>query len=119
VIVRDEKLRNAILTALADKDVMLIMDCALYKQKPANDIIRETGISHSTAYRKIKWMVDEGLMIVSNIQITEDGKKSSLFRSTMKSLNASYHGGVVEVQAEKNPAVMESAAETFFSLNPS
>ena len=117
MIIHNERLKNAILTAVGDKEIMMITDCVMYKQKPANDIIKETNISHSTIYRKIRWMVDEGLLIVSSIQISDDGKKSSLFRSALRSLNVSYQGGAIEVQAEKNPAVIETAAENFFSLN--
>lgn len=117
MIIRNDRLRSAILSALADKEMMMIMDSAMFRSKAANDIIKETNMPHSTAYRKIKWMVEEDLLIVSSIQITDDGKKSSLFRSTLKSLNVSYHSGVLEVQCEKNAAVFESAAENFFSLD--
>ena len=55
------------------------MESAIYQSKSVNQIIFETNISHTSTYRKIKWLVEEKLLIVDKIEITEEGKKSSLF----------------------------------------
>jgi hypothetical protein len=44
-------------------------------------------ISHSTGWRKIKWLLNEGLIILDKIIITPDGKKFSLYHSTLKSIS--------------------------------
>src|SRR5581483_5572583 len=116
--VRDDKFRQAILASIADKEMAKIMECATLKAKSVNQVIRETGISYSTAYRKIKWMVDEGLLFTEKFEITPDGKKFSLFKSTLKSINVKYESGKTTVQVEYNVNVLQRTAERLFSLGP-
>jgi Fe2+ or Zn2+ uptake regulation protein len=37
------------------------------------------NVSHSTAYRKIRWLVEEKLLVVDKIEITENGKNQAYF----------------------------------------
>lgn len=115
-IVTRDGFKHAVLTALADGEMVKILDCATFRPTSVNEVIRETGISHSTAYRKIKWMLDEGLLFTEKICITEDGKRFSLFRSTLKSIFTQYDQGKIIVQVERNINVVEKTAERLFSL---
>jgi hypothetical protein len=79
--------------------------------------VRETGVSHSTAYRKIKWLVEEKLLIVDKIDITEEGKKSSFFRAVLKSFNVKYEYNSVVIEAEQNIDTLRKVTQKFFSLD--
>jgi predicted transcriptional regulator len=116
IVVERDRFKQAIMAAMADKEMVKILDFATYRPRSVNDVIRETGISHSTAYRKIKWMMEEGLLFTEKIEITPDGKKFSLFRSTLKSINARYEHGKLAVEIEYNVDVLEKTAERLFSL---
>ena len=118
MIIEGEKLKQAILTALADKEIVKILDCATYRLVSVNDIIKETDIPHTTAYRKIKWMLEEGLLIVERIHITPEGKKFSLFRSTIKSIVVRYDKSKIIVEADYNVNLQAKITERFFSLGP-
>lgn len=100
MIIKSERLKCAILSALADTDSQNILNAVMYKSKSANEIAREANVSHTTAYRKIKWLVDEKLLIVDKITVTEDGKKSSFFRTVLKSFNVKYEYNNVIIEAE-------------------
>ncbi len=117
MIINDDNFKGSILSALADKEMVKILDATMYRPKSINDVIRESGIPHTTAYRKIKWMLQEGLLIVEKIQISEDGKKFSLVRSVLRSLNIKYQHNNMIVEAEKNIDALAKTAERFFSLN--
>ena len=116
MIVKGERLKRAILLALADTELQKIMDAAVFQSKSVNQIIQESNVSHSTAYRKIRWLVEEKLLIVDKIEITEDGKKSSLFRTTLKSFNIKYEDNNLLVEAEQNFDTMRKITENFFTL---
>ena len=58
-----QRLKQAVLAALADKDMVKILDYAMFKDKCVNDIIKECDIPHTTAYRKIKYLLDQGLLV--------------------------------------------------------
>ena len=115
-IVKNQRAKQAILTALADEEMMKILDCALFHIKSVNDIIKECEIPHTTAYRKIKWLLGENLLVVDKIEITADGKKFSLFRSVFKSISVRYDMGNMIVEVEESFDIVGKITETFFSL---
>jgi predicted transcriptional regulator len=117
LIVMRDRFKHAILSALADDEMVKILDCATFRAISVNELIKDTGIPHSTAYRKIKWLLEEGLLFTEKISITDDGKKFSLFRSTLKSIVTKYDLGKMTVQVEYNINVLERTAERFFSLS--
>jgi len=116
MIVKNQAAKKAILTALADEEMMKILNCALFHLKSVNDIIKECDIPHTTAYRKIKWLLGENLLVVDKIEITPDGKKFSLFRSVFKSISVRYDVGNLIVEAEESFDIVDKITETFFSL---
>src|SRR5215467_11027485 len=102
MIIKGERLKRAILLALADTELQKIMDATLYQSKTVSQIIQESDVSHSTAYRKIRWLVEEKLLIVDKIGITENGKKSTLFRTKLKSFNIKYEHNNLLMEPEQN-----------------
>lgn len=114
--IKNEKLKKAILTALADKEMLEILNLGKTQLISGTQIIKALNIPHSSAYRKIKWMLDNDLLTVEKMDFTEDGKKFSLFKSTIRSANVRYEENMVMVEAEKNVNVLESTTRRFFSL---
>lgn len=83
--------------------------------KSVNQIIRETNIPH-TAYRKIKWIVEEKLPRADEIEIADDGKKFSLFHIVLKSFNFKYEYNNVVIEAEQNFDALKKVTEKLLSL---
>ena len=81
-----------------------------------NNIIKECNIPHTSAYRKINWMLDKGLLLIDKIEITSDGKKYSLIRSVLKSLLVKYEYNNLIVEAEYDLDAAEKLTERFLSL---
>ena len=117
MIIEREKLKQSILAVLADKEMLQILDCMIEQPASVHDVMRKTDIPHTTAYRKIKWMLDAGFIIVEKIQISPEGKKFSLFSSTIKSINAEHEKDKTIVKIEYNLDVEEKIAARFFSLD--
>jgi hypothetical protein len=113
MIIKSDRLKCAILAALADTD----LDAAIYQSKSVNQIIKETNSSHTSAYGKIKWLVEGKLLIVDKIDITEEGKKSSLFRTVPKSFDVKYEYNNVVIEVEQNVDRLKKITEKFFSLD--
>jgi predicted transcriptional regulator len=116
MIITSEKLKQSILVTLGDKEMLKILDVSMLRAISVNDIIKETNIPHTTAYRKVKWLLDQGLLSVQKITITQDGKKFSEVRSTLRSFNVKYELGNVIVEGEQNFNPIERTAQDFFSL---
>ena len=102
MIVKDEKLHHAILAAFGDKEVFKIIDSVMILPKSMADISKETDIPRTNVFRKIKWMLENRLVIIEKTNITEGGRKTSLFRSAWKSIGAKFELGTVHVEVEQN-----------------
>ena len=59
----------------------------------------------------------EKLLIVYKIEITEEGKKSSLFRTVLKSFNVKSEYNNVVIEVEQNVDRLKKITEKFFSLD--
>ena len=117
MIITSDRLTCAILTALADTDLQKILDASIYQSKSGNQIIKETNFSHTSAYGKIEALGEEKLLRVDKIEITEEGKKSSLFRTVLKSFNVKYEYNNVVIEADQNVDTLKKITEKFFSLD--
>jgi predicted transcriptional regulator len=109
--------KQSILAALADQEIVMILDCALVRERSVNEVIRECNIPHTTAYRKIKWLLDNGLLLSIRNELTEDGKKFTLFKSVYKSLKINYEYGNIVVFAEYNINPVQRVAENLLSIH--
>jgi len=116
VIVQSQSAKKAILTALADEEMMKILDSVMYHSKSIVDISREQSIPHTTCYRKTKWLLNERLVIVDKIIITLDGKKFSLYHSVLKYINVKYETNNVIIEAEQNFDIVKKTMARFYSL---
>jgi predicted methyltransferase len=117
MIVKNERTKRAILAALGDTELQKILDATMFNSKSVSQIIRYTDIPHTTAYRKIGWLLEEKLLVVDKIDITEDGKKSSLIRTVLKSFKIKYEYNNVVIEAEQNYDTLKRVTERFFSLD--
>lgn len=116
-VISNEKLKQAILVALADKDMLNILNLAQQKLTSVSDVRQKYDISHTTAYRKINWMLENNLLVVKKMEFTDDGKKFSLFTSVISSIIIKYEQNAVTVEATKNVDVLQNITQKFFSLD--
>jgi hypothetical protein len=117
MIISNQKIKKAIIAALADEDMMKIMNSVTDESKSIRSIITERDIAYTTAYRKTKWLVNQSLLVVDRFEITPDGKKSSLFRSALRSIVVRYEqDGTVFVEAEENVSALKKVMKNFFSI---
>ena len=116
VAVQSQSAKKAILTALADEEMMKILDSVMYQSKSIVDISREKNIPHATCYRKIKWLLNEDLIVVDKIVITPEGKKFSLYHSVFRSINVQFKSNNVIIDAEQNFDIIKKTMARFYSL---
>ena len=116
MIVQSQSAKKAILAALADEEMTKILDSAMYNSKSIVDITRENNIPHTTCYRKTKWLLNAGLLIVDKIVITPEGKKFSLYHSVLKSISVKYESSNVIIEAEQNFDIVKRTMSRFYTL---
>lgn len=116
MIITNEKFKQVLLTALSDEDIVKIFNSTKQNSKSVQTLMELHNISHSTIYRKIKWMLDNNLLVTDKIEI-KDGKKFSLFKSTIKSIRVNYENDSVSVEVDENTSKLNLAAKEFFSMD--
>ncbi|HET8793496.1 MAG TPA: hypothetical protein VFM31_06865 [Nitrososphaeraceae archaeon] len=116
MLIQSQRVKKAILTALADDEMTKILDTIMLNSKSIANITRENNIAHTTCYRKTKWLINEGLVRVDKIVITPEGKKFSLYYSVFKSVNVKYESNNVIVEAEQNSNIIKRSMTHFYSL---
>ena len=100
---------------MSDEDIVKILNSTKQSAKSVPTLMKLHSISHSTIYRKIKWMLENNLLVTDKIEIREDGKKFSLFKSMIKSIKVNYEDNVI-VEIQENTKKVDLAAKEFFSL---
>jgi len=59
IVIKSQRIKNALLTALADEEMVKIMNCVMNQSKSFNDITAENrDIPHTTAFRKTKSLLN-------------------------------------------------------------
>jgi len=99
--IEDNSKKDALLGILSDKYCRAILDSVMEKPKSAIEITLDTNISVSTIYRKIQVLCDNKLLVVSG-SISDDGKKSFLYKSKIKSIYAFYSKDMIKVEVDFN-----------------
>ena len=117
MIISNKKIKKAIVAALADEDMMKIMNSVTDESKSIRTIMANRNIAYTTAYRKTKWLLNQSLLVVDRFEITPDGKKSSLVRSTLRSVAVKYEqDGSISVEAVENVNALKKVMKNFLSI---
>lgn len=110
------EVRQSVLAALADQEIVKILDCAMVREKSVNEVIRECDIPRTPAYRKIKWLLYKWLLLSIGNKITQEGKKFTLFSSMFKSHRINFEYGNIIVFADYNIDPVEKVTEELLLL---
>lgn len=67
---------------ISDRDTRLILESIQDKAKSANQIIMESNLAQSTAYRKLKRLVNLNVLQIENV-IGKDGRWEMRFKNNL------------------------------------
>ncbi len=98
----DESKKKAIVEALFDDQSRTILYSTTDTAKPVVDIMKETNIPMTSAYRKVKDLLKVNLLRTEGSEITEDGKRFYLYRSNINEAKLIYKNGDIEINIEPN-----------------
>ena len=98
----DESKKKAIVEALFDDQSRTILYSTTDTAKPVVDIMKETNIPMTSAYRKVKDLLKVNLLRTEGSEITEDGKRFYLYRSNINEAKLIYKNGDIEINIAPN-----------------
>ena len=96
-----EEQKNQILEIISDQYCRKILSTIKKGHKSPIEVSEETKIPISTVYRRLQTLHDAKLLRISGI-INEDGKKSFLYKSKIKSISTYFEGDCIEIEVVRN-----------------
>ena len=99
--IMDGERKQMILQVIADKYCKNILRSTLNNPKSANQISSDEKIPISTVYRRLQTLHDAKMLRISGT-INEDGKKSFLYKSKIKSISTFFDGNDIEIEIVPN-----------------
>jgi len=102
-----DQMSKAILAALGDDFSDKILSCTNEKARTVEEISSLEGIPLSTCYRRIRHLVDSGLLLIERIVITNSGRRFAEYRSSFASFQVSFDPTGTHVQASLNQDVAD------------
>jgi hypothetical protein len=116
LLIHNQALKKTILEAMVDDCSLAILKGTTERARSAMDIIHECALPPSSVYRRISDFVDAGLLAIERIIITKDGKKFSLYRSTVRDIRAEYRAGEFELNVSFNEDVVSRLSRLWSSM---
>lgn len=114
--IKDRRLQEALLQALGDEQSRRILAATAYRPRSAMDLVREEGLPSSTAYRRIRSLEEEGLLVVAKTVLQPDGKTFQMYRASFREIQVAFRAGEVVVTAEPNRDAVQKAFRLFHSF---
>lgn len=100
-------LSGPLLTALGDEPSRRILNSAILEGKTVEEISAEQGLPLSTCYRKVRFLVDGGLLLLERMVVTKTGKRFAVYRSSFSEAKIDFINGGVAVEVTPNPQVLD------------
>lgn len=97
----DEEQKNKILEMISDEYSRRILSITMNEHKSVNEISEETKIPISTIYRRVQMLHDGKLLKISGT-IDENGKKTFLYKSKIKTISTFFNGDFIKIEIVPN-----------------
>jgi len=75
VQIKDQELSKIFLESFADSDKRLIIGSVMDESLIISDITKKCQIPQTSGYRKINFLINNGLLVSSGFEFTQDGKR--------------------------------------------
>lgn len=110
--IRDEMVHKALTSASASR----ILSSCIRKPLSVKQISDATRIPLASAYRQVKGLMDDGLMVVERSAMTPDGKTYDLYRSRIRRAVLEVEQDGVHVAWEPNADVEDHLVDIWGKL---
>ena len=94
----DSHLINIILNAMGDEDKKNIINAVIDKSCKISEILKINNIPHTSGYRKIKTLIDDGILVPHGCVKMQDGKSVARYKSVFDN---------IDISMEKNKVIVK------------
>ena len=84
--IKDQELSKIFLESFADSDKRLIIGSVMDESLIISDITKKCQIPQTSGYRKINFLINNGLLVFSGFEFTQDGKKVKKYETIIENV---------------------------------
>ena len=96
----DERESNTLLSALGSKYSAEIL-CAAGTPKSAQALSEDIEVPIATCYRRIEELVDAGLLTCEGRQLSEEGRRTNIYRRTLDEIEIDFSAGQPQLSKKR------------------
>jgi len=114
VEIKDPELSKIFLESFADKDKKVILGAVMDKPLIIAKILESTKIPQTSGYRKINFLIDNGLLVSNGFELTHDGKKVKEYETIFENIKVDIVKNNIAVKVQlkntllKNSSIMQT-----------
>jgi hypothetical protein len=86
VVIQDQSLAKIFLESFADDDKKAILEAGMDEPLIISDILNNCKIPQTSGYRKIHYLIDNGLLISNGYAVSADGKKIQKYQTVFNNV---------------------------------
>jgi len=110
IALEDSRLVELILRSVGDEDKKEIINVVMNQPYTIADIVEISKIPHTSGYRKVKSLIDEGILIPREYVTAHDGKRIAKYQAVFET---------ILIALEKNKVVLcILASQEFIKQSP-
>jgi hypothetical protein len=110
IVLEDQRLAKIFLESFADDDKRNILEVSMDEPLTISDILLTCKIPQTSGYRKINYLIENGLLMFNGFILSADGKKIQKYQTIFNNIKMDIERKniVVKVQLKKNPLIESS-----------
>ncbi|MEX0911746.1 MAG: transcriptional regulator [Nitrosopumilaceae archaeon] len=107
--VEDQFLSSVILEAFGDEDKKRILTALLEEPRIISEVLSICNIPQTSGYRKINWLIDNGLLITHGFITTNDGKRVNKYIPVFENIKINIVKNKVTISVHLNKESMSKS----------
>ena len=109
VEIKDPELSKIFLESFADKDKKAILGAVMDKPLIIAKILESSKIPQTSGYRKINFLIDNGLLVSNGFELTHDGKKVKEYESIFENIKVDIVKNNITVKVQLKNTLLKNS----------
>lgn len=109
VEIKDPELSKIFLESFADKDKKAILGAVMDKPLIIAKILESSKIPQTSGYRKINFLIDNGLLVSNGFELTHDGKKVKEYETIFENIKVDIVKNNITVKVQLKNTLLKNS----------
>lgn len=113
--ISDSVISQSILKAFSDDEMSKILNASIGEPWTISEILEKLDIPKTSGYRKINYLIEQGLLVKTGYDLTENRRKVEKYKSLFDNVNIDFNNKVtINVQFTQEVVMKSSILQTVY-----